>query len=93
MARSHREQEEAYGRIWLDNETQELRIWDVIRVAPEVVRAFESGPDRLDIIAGRGALSPRKAMASARLRRGPARRSQSGCFSRQPRQLSRRSSG
>ena len=57
MAHSHREQEEAYvvvagsGRILLDDETQELRTWDVIRVAPEVVRAFEAGPDGLDIIA------------------------------------------
>jgi hypothetical protein len=29
----------------------ELRQWDVVRVAPEVVRAFEAGPDGLDIIA------------------------------------------
>lgn len=57
MAHSHREQEEAYvvvagsGRVLLDDEVQELRQWDVIRVAPEVVRAFEAGPDGLDIIA------------------------------------------
>ena len=57
MAQSHKEQEEAYvvvagsGRILLDDETQELRSWDVIRVAPEVVRAFEAGPDGLEIIA------------------------------------------
>ena len=57
MAHSHREQEEAYvvvagsGRILLDDEVQELQTWDVIRVAPEVVRAFEAGPDGLDIIA------------------------------------------
>ena len=57
MAHSQREQEDAYvvvagsGRILLDDETQELRTWDVVRVAPEVVRAFEAGPDRLDIIA------------------------------------------
>ena len=44
MAHSHKEQEEAYvvvagsGRILLDDETQELRAWDVVRVAPEVVR-------------------------------------------------------
>jgi quercetin dioxygenase-like cupin family protein len=56
-AHSHREQEEAYvvvagsGRILLDDEIQELQAWDVIRVAPEVVRAFEAGPDGLDIIA------------------------------------------
>jgi quercetin dioxygenase-like cupin family protein len=54
---SHREQEEAYvvvagsGRVLLDDETRELRQWDVLRVAPEVVRAFEAGPEGLDIIA------------------------------------------
>src|SRR5277367_3068466 len=57
MAHSHKEQEEAYvvvagsGRILLDDETEELRTWDVVRVAPEVVRAFEAGPDGLDVIA------------------------------------------
>jgi quercetin dioxygenase-like cupin family protein len=57
MAHSHREQEEAYvvvagsGRILLDDEVYELRQWDVVRVAPEVVRAFEAGADGLDIIA------------------------------------------
>jgi quercetin dioxygenase-like cupin family protein len=57
VAHSHREQEEAYvvvagsGRLLLDNEVHELRRWDVVRVAPEVVRAFEAGPDGLDIIA------------------------------------------
>ena len=57
MAHSHREQEEAYlvvagsGRLLLDGELQELKQWDVVRVAPEVVRAFEAGPDGLDIVA------------------------------------------
>jgi quercetin dioxygenase-like cupin family protein len=57
MAHSHREQEEAYvvvggsGKILLDGETRELRLWDVVRVAPEVVRAFEAGPDGLEVIA------------------------------------------
>jgi len=57
MAHSHREQEEAYivvagaGRILLDGDVQDLQQWDVVRVAPEVVRAFEAGPDGLDIIA------------------------------------------
>jgi quercetin dioxygenase-like cupin family protein len=57
MAHSHREQEEAYvvvsgsGRMLLDDEVHELRQWDVVRVAPEVVRAFEAGPDGLDLIA------------------------------------------
>ena len=54
---SHRDQEEAYvvvggsGRIRLDDEIRDVRQWDVIRVAPEVVRAFEAGPDGLDVIA------------------------------------------
>jgi quercetin dioxygenase-like cupin family protein len=57
VAHSHREQEEAYvvvagsGRVLLGEEVRELRQWDVVRVAPEVVRAFEAGPDGLDIIA------------------------------------------
>jgi quercetin dioxygenase-like cupin family protein len=57
VAHSHREQEEAYvvvagsGRVLLDGDARELRTWDVVRVAPDVVRAFEAGPDGLDIIA------------------------------------------
>jgi mannose-6-phosphate isomerase-like protein (cupin superfamily) len=53
----HREQEEVYivvggsGRIRLDDEIVELRQWDVVRVAPDVVRAFEGGPDGLELIA------------------------------------------
>jgi hypothetical protein len=37
--------------VLLDDEVLELRQWDVVRVAPEVVRAFEAGPAGLDIIA------------------------------------------
>ena len=50
---SHREQEEAYlilegsGRMRLADEIVELKPWDVVRVAPHVVRAFEGGPDGL----------------------------------------------
>lgn len=53
----HREQEEAYvviaggGRARLDDEVIELRQWDVLRVAPQVARGFESGPDGLAMIA------------------------------------------
>ncbi len=53
----HEVQEEAYvviggsGRIKLDDETFELRLMDVIRVAPHVVRGFEAGPEGLEIIA------------------------------------------
>jgi quercetin dioxygenase-like cupin family protein len=54
---SHREQEEAYvvvagsGRVRLDDEVREIRRWDVIRVAPPVVRGFAAGPDGLELIA------------------------------------------
>jgi quercetin dioxygenase-like cupin family protein len=57
VGHSHREQEEAYvvvagsGRVLLDDEAHDLRQWDVVRVSPEVVRAFEAGPEGLDIIA------------------------------------------
>lgn len=57
MGHSHREQEEAYvvvngsGKIRLDDEVREIKQWDVIRVAPGVVRGFEAGPDGLDLIA------------------------------------------
>jgi mannose-6-phosphate isomerase-like protein (cupin superfamily) len=53
----HREQEEAYvvvsgsGRAKLDDEIVDLQQWDVIRVAPAVVRAFEGGPNGLELIA------------------------------------------
>jgi quercetin dioxygenase-like cupin family protein len=57
LAHRHREQEEAYvvvsgsGRVLLDGEVIELAQWDAVRVAPEVVRAFEAGPDGLALIA------------------------------------------
>ena len=53
----HREQEEAYlvvggsGEILLDGEVGALRRWDLVRVSPEVVRAFAAGPDGLEIVA------------------------------------------
>jgi mannose-6-phosphate isomerase-like protein (cupin superfamily) len=53
----HKVQEEAYvvvggsGRIRLDDEIIELRRYDVVRVAPSVVRGFEAGPDGLEVIA------------------------------------------
>jgi quercetin dioxygenase-like cupin family protein len=72
MAHSHREQEEAYvvvsgsGRVRLDDEVRELRQWDVLRVSPATVRAFEAGDDGLELIAlgsdrpegGDGVLAP-----------------------------------
>jgi quercetin dioxygenase-like cupin family protein len=64
IAHSHREQEEAYvvvsgsGRVLLDGEVLELSEWDVVRVAPEVVRAFEAGADGLELIAIGGPKPP-----------------------------------
>ncbi len=55
-AHRHKLQEEAYvvvagsGRARLDDEDVELKAWDVLRVAPAVIRTFEAGPDGLDII-------------------------------------------
>jgi mannose-6-phosphate isomerase-like protein (cupin superfamily) len=57
MAHSHREQEEAYvvvggsGQIRLDDEVIPLHRWDVVRVSPEVIRAFEGGEDGLEVVA------------------------------------------
>lgn len=54
---SHAEQEEAYvvvagsGRAKLDEEVVELRQWDVLRIAPGVMRAVEGGPQGLELIA------------------------------------------
>jgi mannose-6-phosphate isomerase-like protein (cupin superfamily) len=56
-AHSHKKQEEAYvvvngsGRILLDGEIVVLKLWDVIRVSHEVVRAFEAGNDGMELIA------------------------------------------
>jgi hypothetical protein len=46
------------GGCLLDEEVHELHEWDVVRVAPEVVRAFEAGPDGLDVIAVGGPKPP-----------------------------------
>jgi quercetin dioxygenase-like cupin family protein len=57
ISHAHREQEEAYvvvagsGRMRIDDEIREISLWDVIRVAPEVARGFEAGPDGLEVIA------------------------------------------
>lgn len=53
----HARAEEVYvvlagsGRIKLDDELADVRPLDAIRVAPEVARAFEAGPDGLEFIA------------------------------------------
>src|SRR4051812_18095508 len=53
----HEVQEEAYvivggsGRLKLNDEIIDVRPWDVIRVAPSVIRAFEAGDDGIEVIA------------------------------------------
>lgn len=53
----HEVQEEAYvvvggsGRIKLDDDSHELKRWDVVRVSPEVVRGFDAGPEGLELVA------------------------------------------
>jgi mannose-6-phosphate isomerase-like protein (cupin superfamily) len=57
MGHRHEVQEEAYvvvggsGRVKLDDEVLELKQWDVVRVAPAVVRAFEGGAEGLQLVA------------------------------------------
>jgi mannose-6-phosphate isomerase-like protein (cupin superfamily) len=57
VAHQHREQEEAYivvrgsGRLLLDDQIVDVVPWDVVRVAPEVTRAFEAGAEGLEFIA------------------------------------------
>jgi mannose-6-phosphate isomerase-like protein (cupin superfamily) len=53
----HGDQEEVYviidggGRVKLDDDVVEVRRWDAIRVAPATMRAFEAGPDGLELLA------------------------------------------
>src|SRR3954465_4888996 len=49
-------QEEAYvvvsgsGRVKLDDEVFDIKQWDVVRVAPNVTRGFQAGPDGLEMV-------------------------------------------
>ena len=53
----HRSDEETYvilrgsGRVKLDNDLFDVRPHDAIRIAPEVARAFEAGPEGLEFLA------------------------------------------
>ena len=53
----HDEAEEVYvvlrgsGRVKLDDDVVELTTMDAVRVAPEVARRFEAGPDGLELLA------------------------------------------
>lgn len=52
----HERQEETYvvvsgsGRVKLEDEIRDLRQWDAVRVAPQTARAFEAGPDGLELL-------------------------------------------
>jgi uncharacterized cupin superfamily protein len=53
----HESQEEVYvvvggsGRMKLGTDEIELRPWDAVRVPAETIRAFEAGPDGLEVLA------------------------------------------
>jgi len=57
FAHKHDQAEEVYaviagsGRVKLDDDIVELEPLDAIRVAPEVIRQFEGGPEGLQILA------------------------------------------
>jgi mannose-6-phosphate isomerase-like protein (cupin superfamily) len=57
FAHRHRRAEEVYvilggsGQVKLDDQLLDVAPLDAIRVAPEVVRAFEAGPDGLEFLA------------------------------------------
>ena len=57
FAHRHENAEEVYvvldgsGRVKLDDEIVEIEARDAIRVAPGVVRAFEAGPEGIELLA------------------------------------------
>jgi mannose-6-phosphate isomerase-like protein (cupin superfamily) len=56
FAHRHKQAEEVYvvlsgsGRVKLDDEIVEVGAMDAIRIAPRVTRAFEAGPDGLELL-------------------------------------------
>ena len=70
FAHKHDDAEEVYvvlsgsGRVKLDDDVVELKRLDALRVAPQVMRQFEAGPDGLELLAfgqrhqGDGAIEP-----------------------------------
>jgi mannose-6-phosphate isomerase-like protein (cupin superfamily) len=57
VGHSHKQQEEIYvlihgsARMKLGDDLVDMRPWTAIRVAPETMRALESGPDGAELIA------------------------------------------
>jgi len=56
-AHRHKQHEEVYiviggsGRVKIEDEIRELRQWDAIRFAPDTARAFEGGPEGMELLA------------------------------------------
>jgi mannose-6-phosphate isomerase-like protein (cupin superfamily) len=56
FAHRHQQAEEIYvvlsgrGRVKLDDEVHDLEAMDAIRISPQVARAFEAGPDGLELL-------------------------------------------
>jgi mannose-6-phosphate isomerase-like protein (cupin superfamily) len=56
FAHRHQQAEEIYvllsgrGKIKLDDEVRDIQPMDAIRVSPRVARAFEAGPDGLELL-------------------------------------------
>jgi mannose-6-phosphate isomerase-like protein (cupin superfamily) len=56
-AHRHKTQEEAYvvvsggGRVKIEDELRDLKQWDALRIPPQTARAFEAGPDGMELIA------------------------------------------
>jgi mannose-6-phosphate isomerase-like protein (cupin superfamily) len=52
----HSQQEELYvvvggsGRMKLDDEVVDLRLWDAVRVSSEVMRCLEGGDDGIEVV-------------------------------------------
>ena len=59
----HANQEELYvvvaggGRVMVGEDERELRAWDVLRVGPDTMRAFEAGPDGMEWLAFGGPIA------------------------------------
>ena len=57
IAHRHATHEEVYvvvaggGRVKVEDEVRELKQWDAIRLAPSTARAFEAGPEGLELVA------------------------------------------
>ncbi len=70
---SHERQEEIYvlvggsARVKLDDEVIELEPWDTLRIAKEIVRNLEAGPDGAELLL---VAAPRTDPADAKMQQG-----------------------